>query len=126
MRRVGPLLDLLTRRMYAFGEAALRSVDLRPRHLLAMTVLRDFGESAQADLAGTLRLDRTNLVGLLNELEAEGLIERRRSPEDRRRHTVVLTDTGRERLARAEFAMSAAEDIVLLQEIRDLLRQRAI
>ena len=78
-----------------------------------MTVLRDQGESSQADLAGTLQLDRTNLVGLLNELETDGLIERRRSPEDRRRHTVVLTDDGRERLARAEFALAAAEDIVL-------------
>ena len=86
---------------------------MRPRHLLAMTVLRDQGGSSQADLAGTLQLDRTNLVGLLNELESEGLIERRRSPEDRRRHTVSLTDDGRERLARAEFVLAAAEDIVL-------------
>ena len=52
-------------------------------------------------------------MGLLNELESEGLIERRRSPEDRRRHTVVLTAEGRERLARAEFVLAAAEDIVL-------------
>jgi DNA-binding MarR family transcriptional regulator len=113
MRRSGALLDLLSRRMRAVGESALQSQGLRPRHLLTMTVLRDRGESSQADLAGTLQLDRTNLVGLLNELENDGLIERRRSPEDRRRHTVVLTDEGRERLARAEFALAAAEDIVL-------------
>ena len=72
MRRSGALLDLLTRRMRAAGETALTSTGLRPRHLLAMTVLRDQGESSQAALAGTLQLDRTNLVGLLNELEAEG------------------------------------------------------
>ena len=113
MRRSAAHLDLLSRRMRSVGESALSSAGLRPRHLLTMTVLRDQGESSQADLAGTLQLDRTNLVGLLNELENEGLIERRRSPEDRRRHTVVLTDDGRERLARAEFALAAAEDIVL-------------
>jgi DNA-binding MarR family transcriptional regulator len=113
IRRSGALLDLLSRRMRAVGESALQAEGLRPRHLLTMTVLRDRGESSQADLAGTLQLDRTNLVGLLNELEKDGLIERRRSPEDRRRHTVVLTDDGRERLARAEFALAAAEDIVL-------------
>jgi DNA-binding MarR family transcriptional regulator len=112
-RRSAALLDLLSRRMRAVGESALQSADLRPRHLLAMTVLRDQGDASQADLASTLQLDRTNLVGLLNELEKDGLIERRRSPEDRRRHTVVLTDDGRERLARAEFALAAAEDIVL-------------
>jgi MarR family transcriptional regulator, lower aerobic nicotinate degradation pathway regulator len=113
MRRSGALLDLLSRRMRAVGESALQSQGLRPRHLLTMTVLRDRGESSQADLAGTLQLDRTNVVGLLNDLETEGLIERRRSPEDRRRHTVRLTDEGRERLARAEFALAAAEDFVL-------------
>ena len=113
MRRSGALLDLLSRRMRAAGESALQAAGLRPRHLLAMTVLRDRGESSQADLAGTLQLDRTNVVGLLNELETEGLIERRRSPEDRRRHTVRLTDEGRERLARAEFTLAAAEDLVL-------------
>jgi DNA-binding MarR family transcriptional regulator len=98
--------------MWAIGESALDSVGLRPRQLLALTVLRDFGESSQADLAGTLKLDRTNVVGLLNELEAEGLVERRRSPEDRRRHTVLLTQAGHERLAKAEFVLAAAEDIV--------------
>jgi DNA-binding MarR family transcriptional regulator len=99
--------------MRTAGESALRAAGLRPRHLLVLTVLRDFGESSQADLAGTLQLDRTNLVGLLNELETEGLIERRRSAEDRRRHTVMLTDTGHERLAHAEFALAAVEDEVL-------------
>jgi MarR family transcriptional regulator, lower aerobic nicotinate degradation pathway regulator len=112
-RRSGALLDLLSRRMRVAGESALKAAELRPRHLIALTVLRDHGESGQAELAGTLQLDRTNLVGLLNELETDGLIERRRSPEDRRRHTVVLTDEGRERLARAEFMLAAAEDVVL-------------
>jgi DNA-binding MarR family transcriptional regulator len=112
-RRSGALLDLLSRRMRVAGKSALKTAGLRPRHVLALTVLRDHGESGQADLAGTLQLDRTNLVGLLNELETDGLIERRRSPEDRRRHTVVVTDEGRERLARAEFMLAAAEDVVL-------------
>ncbi|HEY6891718.1 MAG TPA: MarR family winged helix-turn-helix transcriptional regulator [Solirubrobacter sp.] len=111
-RRSSALLDLLSRRMRVAGESALQAAGLRPRHMLVLTVLRDLGESSQADLAGTLQLDRTNLVGVLNDLETEGLIERRRSPEDRRRHTVLLTPDGRERLARAEFALAAAEDVV--------------
>jgi DNA-binding MarR family transcriptional regulator len=112
-RRSTALLDLLVRRMRAASEAGLASVSMRPRHVLTLTILRDRGESSQADLAGTLQLDRTNLVGLLNELENDGLIERRRSPEDRRRHTVVITGQGRERLAQAEFVLAAAEDVVL-------------
>jgi DNA-binding MarR family transcriptional regulator len=86
---------------------------LRPRHHITLTLLRDLGETGQADLAAALRIDRTNLVGLLNELEERGLIERRRSPQDRRRHTVALTAKGRRQLAKAEFAMLAIESEVL-------------
>jgi MarR family transcriptional regulator, lower aerobic nicotinate degradation pathway regulator len=99
--------------MWSVGEVALKSVDLRPRHLLALTMLRDFSESSQADLARTLKLDKTNLVGLLNELEERDWIVRRRSPEDRRRHVVELTDGGRETLARAEMLLGAVESEIL-------------
>jgi MarR family transcriptional regulator, lower aerobic nicotinate degradation pathway regulator len=112
-RRSSALLDQLARRMRTRSIAALEPIGLRPRHLLTLTVLRDRGGSTQQALAQTLQIDRTNLVGLLNELEAGGLIERRRSPEDRRRHVVDLTAAGREMLAKAEFVLAAVEDEVL-------------
>lgn len=99
--------------MRVAAEAALGPVGLRPRHFVALTFLRDGGGSTQQALATTLQIDRTNLVGLLNELEAERLIERRRSEEDRRRHIVELTEAGHRRLARAEFVLAAVEDDVL-------------
>ncbi len=109
----GALLDHLARRMRLRAEAVLAPMGLRPRHLVALTVLREGGGSTQQALAATLEMDGTNIVGLLNELEAKQLIERRRSPEDRRRHLVEVTDAGAEQLAKAEFALSAAEDEVL-------------
>jgi DNA-binding MarR family transcriptional regulator len=54
------------------------------------------------------------VVGLLNDLETAGLIEHRRSPEDRRRHIVHLTQAGDQRLALAELALTDAEDEVLV------------
>src|ERR1700679_2189960 len=102
-RRSGPRLDCLARRRRTAGQAVLEPLGLRPRHLLALTVLRDHGASGQQHLAEVLDIDRTNLVLLLNELERERLVERRRSEEDRRRHVVELTTTGRELLARAEM-----------------------
>jgi DNA-binding MarR family transcriptional regulator len=57
-------------------------------------------------------MDATNVVGLLNELEAENLVERRRSPQDRRRHVVELTDAGIEQLAKAELTLATVEDEV--------------
>jgi DNA-binding MarR family transcriptional regulator len=107
------LLNHLARLARARAECALAPLGLRPRHLIALTVLRDHGSGAQQALAATLQIDRTNLVGLLNELEADGLITRRRSVEDRRRHIVELTDDGARRLAEAEVALAAAEDDLL-------------
>jgi MarR family transcriptional regulator, lower aerobic nicotinate degradation pathway regulator len=109
----GALLDYLARRMRSAGVEVLEPLGLRPRHLIALTVLRDHGASSQTHLADVLDIDRTNLVGLLNDLEDAGLVERRRSTQDRRRHDVVLTDAGRRRLAQAEMRLSATEDLVL-------------
>ncbi|MBB2914694.1 DNA-binding MarR family transcriptional regulator [Streptosporangium becharense] len=111
--RSGALLDHLARRMRLRAESVLAPLGLRPRHLVTLTVLRDHGGCTQQALATTLTMDGTNIVGLLNELEAERLIERRRSPEDRRRHVVELTDAGADRLAQAELALTAVEDEVL-------------
>jgi DNA-binding MarR family transcriptional regulator len=110
---VGALLDQVSRQLRQHSLPAMETLGVRPRHVVALTVLRDRGGSSQADLAGLLQMDRTNLVGLLNELEAEGWIERRRSPEDRRRHLVAVTAAGAERLSRVEFALAAIEDHVL-------------
>ena len=111
--RSSALLDHLARLMRLRGESALAPLGLRPRHLVALTVLRDHGSPTQQALGAALRTDRTNLIGLLNELETDGLILRRRSTEDRRRHFVELTGDGTKRLAAAEAALAAAEDEVL-------------
>jgi DNA-binding MarR family transcriptional regulator len=113
VHRSGALLDHLARRIRLRAESVLAPLGLRPRHLLTLTVLRDRGDCSQQALSATLEMDGTNIVGLLNELEAENLVERRRSPEDRRRHVVELTDAGAQILAKAEFALAAVEDEVL-------------
>jgi DNA-binding MarR family transcriptional regulator len=107
------LLDHLARLMRLRAESALAPLGMRPRHLVVLTVLRDYGSPTQQALAAALQTDRTNLIGLLNELETDGLVLRRRSTEDRRRHFVELTGDGAERLAEAEAALVATEDEVL-------------
>ncbi|WP_433129166.1 MarR family winged helix-turn-helix transcriptional regulator [Micromonospora sp. CA-240977] len=111
--RSGALLDHLARRMRLRSESVLAPLGLRPRHLVALTVLRAGGGTSQQALATILEMDSTNIVGLLNDLEAEQLVERRRSPEDRRRHVVELTEDGARRLSQAECALAGAEDEVL-------------
>jgi DNA-binding MarR family transcriptional regulator len=109
----GPLLELIARRIRTEAESTIETFNLRPRHVIALTLLRLLGDQSQSDLAEALRVDPTNMVGLLNDLEAAELIERRRSPQDRRRHTVSLTPTGTRRVAELEHALAGAEQRVL-------------
>ena len=77
---------------------------LKRRERLISTIL--FGNT-------TINIDKTNLVGLLNELESDGLVERRRSAEDRRRHSVVITANGAKKLADFEAILVDVEKRVL-------------
>jgi DNA-binding MarR family transcriptional regulator len=99
--------------MQTEADIELVALGLRARHVIALTLLRDLGEQNQSDLAATLGLDPTNVVALLNELEADDLVRRCRSPQDRRRHTVSLTATGRKRLKEVEVVLTGVEQRVL-------------
>jgi DNA-binding MarR family transcriptional regulator len=99
--------------MQTEAEVELTEFGLRARHVIALTLLRDLGEQNQSDLAATLGMDPTNVVALLNELETDDLVQRRRSPLDRRRHTVSLTAAGRARLIEVEHLLTGVEQRVL-------------
>jgi DNA-binding MarR family transcriptional regulator len=86
---------------------------LRTAHLLLLTLLRDHGETSQAVLVDVLRLDPSNIVGLLNDLERRELIIRRRDPDDRRRHIVALAPAGEEELELIEGRLAAVEEQLL-------------
>ncbi len=99
----------LKRRAYEELEAA--GASLWDYGVLA--VLAEGTCGAQSSIADRLRLDRSQLVGLLDGLEERGLVERRRDPEDRRRHAVSLTPKGAEELTRLRAIVEALEDEVL-------------
>lgn len=67
---------------------------------------------SQQDLARLLGIDPNSMVTTIDELEGAGLVIRRRSPLDRRRYELHLTDAGRRALSAADSAMESAEDVV--------------
>ena len=60
-----------------------------------------------------MRVDRTTMVAIVDELEAAGLVDRQRNPEDRRAYALVATDAGREWLAEKRGALMAAQEDLL-------------
>ncbi|MEW5813639.1 MAG: MarR family transcriptional regulator [Actinomycetota bacterium] len=109
---VGVMMDYILRRMQAEADGDLPH-GMKVRHAVVLTLLRDLGEQPQAELPKALGIDATGVVALLNGLEDEGLIERRRSPEDRRKHNVVITKAGRRRLGEIEKAAVDIEQRML-------------
>ncbi|MFD1933588.1 MULTISPECIES: MarR family winged helix-turn-helix transcriptional regulator [Nonomuraea] len=66
----------------------------------------------QIDMANQLRLDRTVMVYLVDQLVAAGLVERVPDPNDRRSRIIVATDDGRARLAEATQKLRRVDDHV--------------
>jgi DNA-binding MarR family transcriptional regulator len=98
---------------------------LTPRQFHVLGLLHDHGAIGQRELKQMMGTDPSILVTMLNPLEADGLIARRRDPEDRRRHLVTVTAAGERRLIRAAEAQREAEDALfagLADDQREQLR----
>jgi DNA-binding MarR family transcriptional regulator len=97
---------------------ALAEHNLRLPHFGVLTALSDFGPLAQHELADRLGLNRSHLVGYLDDIEQQGFVQRVRDREDRRRQRVALTPSGRtlQRRLLAVAQRSQAEYLQVLSE----------
>jgi DNA-binding MarR family transcriptional regulator len=100
---VGSTAFLLKRLGFAAKEQAMRAYEasgLSPYHHAILVALDEDTHETQGSIADALGYDRGQLVGLLDELEERGLIERRRDRADRRRQIVNMTPAGSKALDR--------------------------
>ena len=119
---------LSERLTYLFKRALVDLEDLHAEHLapvgvsgreLGVLLLLDGRDPAsQQQVAGRLGVDRTTMVGLLDGLEAKGLVARHADAGDRRRNVLKLTGEGQKTLVRALRASDKAER-QLLAELDD-------
>ncbi|MFC7328487.1 MarR family winged helix-turn-helix transcriptional regulator [Marinactinospora rubrisoli] len=88
---------------------ALAGHGLRTGHGNVLLLLAERGPTSQQSLAETIGVDPSVLVAILNDLEGDGLAERRRDPADRRRHIVGISADGRRLAADLHGALADVE-----------------
>jgi MarR family transcriptional regulator, transcriptional regulator for hemolysin len=92
--------------------SALGDLGVSPRaHCVLSTAMT--GEFTQTALAQAVGVDKTTMVVTLDELERQGLAERRPSSKDRRARVVAVTKAGEKLVRRAEELTERVQEDVL-------------
>ena len=80
---------------------------------------------SQQDLSARLVVNKSNVVGLLDRLENNGLLSRKSDTRDRRLNHIILTTKGKKLVERVEGAYFAEIDRLLSaftqREIQDII-----
>lgn len=83
------------------ANAALAPLGLRARSYSVLTIVAEGAKPTQRELAEFLRLDPSQVVAIVDDLEQRGLVERAPDPTDRRAKIIVGTSEGAALQARA-------------------------
>jgi DNA-binding MarR family transcriptional regulator len=92
---------------------ALEPFDMRSRHYTVLMAAAEHGGLSQREIGGLLGIDPSAVVALVDDLQRVGYVRRDPHPEDRRTRLVVVTDAGRDVLARASGLAAQVHDKIL-------------
>jgi DNA-binding MarR family transcriptional regulator len=109
--------------------AVASEFDLSPPQVRALGVLDPERPVPMSELADALHCDNSNVTGIVDRLEARGLVERRAAPNDRRVKMLVVTPEGAELRRRIKERLEEPPEALLRLDadeqrtLRDLLRK---
>lgn len=93
---------------------AQEGYDFTPVQFAAMSMLSTRPGLDQATLAGLIAYDRVTLGGVVDRLEAKGLVDRKVSKSDRRARELFLTEDGKQALAKLVPVVTVLQDDILI------------
>jgi DNA-binding MarR family transcriptional regulator len=96
----GYLLTFIAEHATERFERKLGAQGIRAKHAQVLVLIDAEGPMSQRAIGRRLRIDKSPMVGIVDDLERLGLAERRRSDSDRRVQAIHLTPKGREMNAR--------------------------
>ena len=111
--RPGYLIRRLNQIHYAIFFEECKDFDITPVQYGLLTALKFSPDLDQNSLGQELGLDRTNVADVLVRLSKRGLVERRRSEEDKRMVLAHLTPEGEQITDAMLQAMQRAQDRLL-------------
>ncbi len=131
--RTGFLLKKAALRIQEAYEGRLDPLGMAAKHYGVLSVLEEKGSITQHEIGRCIYVDRTTMVGILDDLEKKGLVERKEHPTDRRSHAVYLTSKGKEAVGKAHHLASTVEKRFLeclsareQKELRQILRKLVV
>ena len=113
---VGPRVRLLRNVLSARSIAVSAPFGLPTGALTVLALISANPGSSQSALAGRAGLNKSALVGIIDQLEALGLAARARSESDRRRYGLTVTPQG-ERMIESLFAAVTSEEAPIRQTL---------
>ena len=127
---VADRMGFLTGRIHQQILRLVRATDvfdepLTGKHFGCLSVIIDEGPLSQHELGQRMCVDRTTVVGIVDDLENAGFVHRKRNPEDRRAYALEATEIGRAWAVKARKAVLEAER-ELLAPLNDVERRRLV
>jgi DNA-binding MarR family transcriptional regulator len=111
--QVGYLLSKAHLRVHNAADEALAPLGLTVKQYGLLTLLVHEGPVSQGRLGEVMKIDRTTMVTLIDDLERTGHVDRTRNPEDRRAYALAATAAGKRVQRRAATLMKRVYDETL-------------
>jgi len=93
-RRLGFMLVRASAGMTRLGAETLVPLEIDGRHYGVLAALAELGPVSQQTLTDIFAVDRSTMVGFVDELERKGHVRRAKNPSDRRAYALELTESG--------------------------------